>query len=63
MPEMKLATLTQSIAEVPAPLHDLMPTGLSLDSRSTENGSVFVALPGFESEVETTLMLRSLAVP
>jgi UDP-N-acetylmuramoyl-L-alanyl-D-glutamate--2,6-diaminopimelate ligase len=50
VPEMKLATLTQSIAEVPAPLHDLMPTGLSLDSRSTENGSVFVALPGFESD-------------
>ena len=50
MSEMKLATLTQSIAEVPAPLYDLMPTGLSLDSRSTENGSVFVALPGLESD-------------
>ena len=50
MPEMNLATLTQSVVQVPAPLNDLMATGLSLDSRSIESGDVFVALQGLASD-------------
>ncbi len=50
MPEMNLAALTQSMAHVPAPLHSLMPTGLSLDSRSIERGGVFVAIRGLASD-------------
>ena len=50
MPEMNLATLTQSVAEVPASVNGLMATGLSLDSRSIESGGVFVALQGLASD-------------
>ena len=50
MPEMNLAILTQSVAQVPAPLNDLMATGLSLDSRSIENGDVFLAIRGSASD-------------
>ena len=50
MPEMNLATLTQSVAQVPASVNGLMATGLSLDSRTIENGGVFVALQGLASD-------------
>jgi len=50
VPNMTLAALTQSMAQVPAPLHNLMPTGLSLDSRSTAEGGVFLAVRGVESD-------------
>ncbi|MGB0323617.1 MAG: Mur ligase domain-containing protein, partial [Luminiphilus sp.] len=47
---MNLATLTQSVAQVPASVNGLMATGLSLDSRTIESGGVFVALQGFASD-------------
>ena len=50
MPEMNLPALTQSVAEVPASVNGLMATGLSLDSRTIENGDVFVALQGLASD-------------
>jgi UDP-N-acetylmuramoyl-L-alanyl-D-glutamate--2,6-diaminopimelate ligase len=50
VPNMTLAALTQSMAQVPAPLHNFMPTGLSLDSRSTAEGGVFLAVQGVESD-------------
>jgi UDP-N-acetylmuramoyl-L-alanyl-D-glutamate--2,6-diaminopimelate ligase len=50
VPEMNLATLTQSVAQVPASVNGLMATGLSLDSRTIENGGVFVALQGLASD-------------
>lgn len=50
MPDMNLAVLTQSIAHLPAGLNELKPTGLSLDSRSTQNGGLFVAVRGLESD-------------
>ena len=50
MPEMNLATLTQSVAQIPASVKGLVATGLSLDSRSIEAGGVFVALRGLASD-------------
>ena len=50
MPEMNLATLTQSVAQVPASVNGLMATGLSLDSRTIESGGVFVAMQGLASD-------------
>ena len=50
MPEMNLATLTQSVAQLPASLNGLIATGLSLDSRTIESGGVFVALQGLASD-------------
>ena len=50
MPEMKLAALTQSVAQVPASVNGLMATGLSLDSRTIESGGVFVAMQGLASD-------------
>ena len=49
VPEMNLATLTQSVAQVPASVNGLMATGLSLDS-DHEKGGVFVALQGLASD-------------
>ena len=66
MPDMTLATLTKSMIQIPAPLHGLMPTGLSLDSRSTENGSVFIAIQGSESDgrdyIDAALSRGAIAV-
>ena len=50
VPEMNLATLTQSVAQVPASVNGLMATGLSLDSRTIESGGVFVAMQGLASD-------------
>ena len=50
MPEMNLAALTQSVAQVPASLNGLVANRLSLDSRSIESGSIFVALRGLASD-------------
>ena len=47
---MNLATLTQSVAQLPASLDGLIATGLSLDSRTIESGGVFVALQGLASD-------------
>ena len=50
MPEMNLAALTQSVVQLPASMDGLMVTGLSLDSRTIENGGAFVALKGLASD-------------
>ena len=62
MPEMKLAALTQSVAQLPASVNGLMATGLSLDSRTIESGGVFVAMQGLASDGRAYIDAALLAV-